>query len=228
MRLGRLAAWGGVAGPLAFTAAWVVSSLLQAGHPAAEVQLSGLAAEDARDPQFMIAGFVVLGACSIGFGAALRQVTGRGAGPWLVMAGGAAAVAAGAFRRDRMLLPGAGGVARRVHAERGALDRGPLAVRADHRQYRDVVHCHRVVARGRVCEYVGAVADGGDDGTLRPGQLQADGRRQPPPEAAGRRCSGRAQNPGVVIDLANAKYDSVVLAVENPQEIVARLAAPPS
>jgi hypothetical protein len=108
VRLGRLAAWGGVAGPLLFTAAWVVSSLRQAGHPAAEVQLSGLAAQDARDPQIMIAGFVVLGACSAGFGAALRTATRRPAGPWLVVAGGAAAVAAGAFRRDHMLLTGPG------------------------------------------------------------------------------------------------------------------------
>jgi Protein of unknown function (DUF998) len=109
MRLGKLAAWGGVAGPLLFTAAWVVSSLRQAGHPAAEVQLSGLAAQDARDPQIMMAGFVVLGACSAGFGAALRSVaTRRPAGPWLVVAGGAAAVAAGAFRRDHMLLVGPG------------------------------------------------------------------------------------------------------------------------
>ena len=109
MRLGKLAACGGVAGPLLFTAAWVVSSLRQAGHPVAEVQLSGLAAEDARDPQIMMAAFVVLGACSIGFGAALRRVAGhRPAGPWLVMAAGAAAVAAGAFRRDHMLLTGPG------------------------------------------------------------------------------------------------------------------------
>ena len=72
--LSRLAAWAGIAGPLLFTAAWVVSSLRQAGHPAAGVQLSGLAAADARDPQIMIAAFVVLGACSIGFGAALRKV----------------------------------------------------------------------------------------------------------------------------------------------------------
>ena len=108
MRLRKLAAWGGVAGPLLFTAAWVVSSLRQ-GHPAAEVQLSGLAAQDARDPQIMIAGFVVLGACSAGFGAALRTVgPRRAAGPWLVMAGGAAAVAAGAFRRDHVLLTGPG------------------------------------------------------------------------------------------------------------------------
>src|SRR5215472_18966967 len=109
MKLSRLAGCGGIAGPLLFTAAWVVSSLRQAGHPAAEVQLSGLAAQDARDPQIMIAGFLVLGACSAGFGAALRTVaTRRAAGPWLVVAGGVAAVAAGVFRRDHMLLTGPG------------------------------------------------------------------------------------------------------------------------
>src|SRR5215467_14593988 len=109
VRLGKLGACGGVAGPLLFTVAWVVSSLRQAGHPAAGVQLSGLAAEDARDPQIMMAAFVVLGACSIGFGAALRRVAGhRSAGPWLVMASGTAAVAAGVFRRDHMLLTGPG------------------------------------------------------------------------------------------------------------------------
>jgi hypothetical protein len=109
VRLGKLAACGGVAGPLLFTAAWVVSSLRQAGHPAAGVQLSGLAAEDARDPQIMMAAFVVLGACSIGFGAALRKVAGhRSAGPWLVMAAGTTAIAAGVFRRDHMLLTGPG------------------------------------------------------------------------------------------------------------------------
>lgn len=109
MRLGKLAACGGVAGPVLFTAAWVVSSLRQAGHPAAGIQLSGLAAEDARDPQIMMAAFVVLGACSIAFGAALRRAAGhRPAGPWLVMVAGAAAVAAGVFRRDHMLLTGPG------------------------------------------------------------------------------------------------------------------------
>jgi hypothetical protein len=109
MRLGKLAACGGVAGPLLFTAAWVVSSLRQAGHPAAAIQLSGLAAEDARDPQIMMTGFVVLGGCTVAFGAALRQVAGhRSAGPWLVMVAGAAAVAAGVFRRDHMLLTGPG------------------------------------------------------------------------------------------------------------------------
>jgi hypothetical protein len=81
---------GGVAGPVLFTAAWVVSSLRQAGVPAAGVQLSGLAADDARDPQIMMAGFVVLGACSAGFGAALGRVSGGrwSAGPWLVVVAG--------------------------------------------------------------------------------------------------------------------------------------------
>ena len=41
---------------------------------AAEVQLSGLAAEDARDPQIMMAGFVLLGAGTIVFGAGLGRV----------------------------------------------------------------------------------------------------------------------------------------------------------
>jgi hypothetical protein len=109
MKLSRLAGWVGIAGPLLFTTAWVVGSLRQAGHPAAGVQLSGLAAEHARDPQIMMAAFVVLGACTIGFGAALRRVAALGsAGPWLVMVAGAAVVAAGVFRRDHMLLTGPG------------------------------------------------------------------------------------------------------------------------
>ena len=109
MKLIRLAAYGGVAGPVLFTTAWVVSSLRQAGHPATEVQLSGLAATDARDPQLMMAAFVVLGCCSIGLGAALRRVAAaKRAGPWLVMAAGAATAAAGVFRRDHMLLTGPG------------------------------------------------------------------------------------------------------------------------
>jgi Protein of unknown function (DUF998) len=109
MRLSRLGAWCGVIGPVLFTAAWAVSSLRQTGHSATEVQLSGLAADDARDPQIMVAGFMVLGMCSIGFGIALRQVLSpRAAGAWLVIVAGAAAVAAGVFRRDHLLLVGPG------------------------------------------------------------------------------------------------------------------------
>jgi hypothetical protein len=109
VRLSRLAAAGGVAGPVLFTAAWVAGSLRQVGYSAAEVQLSGLAAEDARDPQIMMAGFVVLGAGTVVFGAELGRVAApRSAGPWLVVVAGAASVAAGLFRRDHMLLAGPG------------------------------------------------------------------------------------------------------------------------
>src|SRR5215472_17309109 len=109
MRLSRLGAWCGVVGPVLFTAAWVVSSLRQSGHCVTEVQLSGLAADDARDPQIMMAGFVVLGVCSIGFGIALRRaLSPRADGAWLVIVAGAAAVAAGVFRRDHLLLVGPG------------------------------------------------------------------------------------------------------------------------
>ena len=109
MKLSRLAAAGGLAGPVLFTVAWVVGSLRQAGHSAVEVQLSGLAAEDARDPQIMMAGFVLLGAGTVVFGAGLGRVTApRSAGPWLVLVAGAASIAAGLFRRDHMLLAGPG------------------------------------------------------------------------------------------------------------------------
>jgi uncharacterized membrane protein HdeD (DUF308 family) len=109
VKFSKLAAAGGVAGPVLFTVAWVVGSLRQAGHSAAEVQLSGLAAEDARDPQIMMAGFVVLGAGAVVFGAGLGRVTApRSAGPWLVLLAGAASVAAGVFRRDHPLLAGPG------------------------------------------------------------------------------------------------------------------------
>ena len=105
----RLLAGCGIAGPAAFTAAWVAGSLRQSGYGAARVQLSGLAALDARDPQIMMAGFIGLGVCSIAFGAALRRVAAAGsAGPWLIQAAGAATVAAGLFRRDHMLLTAPG------------------------------------------------------------------------------------------------------------------------
>ncbi len=105
----RLLAWCGIAGPVLFTAAWVAGSLRQAGYSAAAVQLSGLAAADARDPQIMMAGFIGLGACSVAFGAALGRVAAAGsAGPWLVRSAGAAAIAAGLFRRDHLLLAGPG------------------------------------------------------------------------------------------------------------------------
>jgi hypothetical protein len=116
---GRAGAAAGVAGPAAFTGAWVVSSLRQTGHPAAEVQISGLAATDARDPWIMIAGFLVLGGCSVAFGAALREALGgrarAGVAPGLIQGAGLATIAAGLLRRDHMLLT-SGGVSWHNHA----------------------------------------------------------------------------------------------------------------
>jgi hypothetical protein len=37
-------------------------------------------------------------------------------------------------------------------------------------------------------------------------------------------CHGHS--PGIVFDLADSKYDKIVLTVENPEEIAARLSAP--
>jgi len=109
----RLRAACGIAGPVAFTGAWVASTLRQTGYSIAEEHLSGLAAPDARDPAIMLAGFLALGACTTAFGSALREALGgpglAGPGPWLVRCAGIGTVAAGLLRRDRMLLhpPGA-------------------------------------------------------------------------------------------------------------------------
>jgi hypothetical protein len=74
----------------------------------AEVQLSGLAAADARDPGIMVAGFVVLGGCAIAFGSAVEEALGgrdrAGPAARVIRASGAAMVAAGLLRRDQMLL----------------------------------------------------------------------------------------------------------------------------
>jgi len=104
----RAGAAAGIAGPAAFTCAWIAGSLRQTGNRAAEIQISGLAAPDARDPWIMIAGFLVLGGCSVAFGAALREALGRraraGGAPGLIQGAGLATIAAGLLRRDHMLL----------------------------------------------------------------------------------------------------------------------------
>src|SRR5262249_61269176 len=84
----RLGAAAGIAGPAAFTGAWIASSLRQTRQGPGGLQLSGLAAPDARDPWIMLAGFLVAGGCPGAFGAALRRALG-GAGPGA--AGGAGA-----------------------------------------------------------------------------------------------------------------------------------------
>jgi hypothetical protein len=98
----------GIAGPAVFTGAWIVGSLRQTGHRAADLQISGLAAADARDRWIMITGFLVLGGCSVAFGAALQEALGgrdhAGPAPRLIQGAGVLTIAAGLLRRDRMLL----------------------------------------------------------------------------------------------------------------------------
>jgi hypothetical protein len=109
-----------LAGPVAFTAAWAAASLLQAGRGVVEVQISGLAAPDARDPWIMITGFVVLGGCAVAFGSALHSELGgagrAGPGPRLIQATGVLTIAAGLLRRDRMLLTSPAGESWHNHA----------------------------------------------------------------------------------------------------------------
>lgn len=119
----RGGAAAGVAGPVVFTGAWIVSSLRQIGHPAADLQISGLAAPDARDPWIMIAGFLVLGGCSVAFGQTLHDALGGqgrapgrvGPAPRLIQAAGILTIAAGLLRRDHLLLT-AGSVSWHNHA----------------------------------------------------------------------------------------------------------------
>jgi hypothetical membrane protein len=107
-RVATAGAVAGVAGPAAFTLAWIVASLLQPGLSFTVVQISGLAAEDARDPWIMITGFLLLGLGAIPFGAALRKALGgrglSGVAPALIQAAGVLTIAAGLLRRDHVLL----------------------------------------------------------------------------------------------------------------------------
>ncbi len=108
LRWVRIGAAAGIAGPVAFTLAWVAGSLRQPGLSFAAAQISGLAAENAADPWVMIGGFVALGGCAVGFGAALTAGLGgrraAGPGPALIKAAGVLAIAAGLLRRDHVLL----------------------------------------------------------------------------------------------------------------------------
>jgi len=99
----RVRALAGVAGPVAFTAAWIAASLRQTGHGALSVQLSGLAADNARDPWIMITGFLVLGACMVVFG---QELAGElpGLAPRFVQVAGVLAMAIGLLRRDQVEL----------------------------------------------------------------------------------------------------------------------------
>jgi len=106
-RVAPAGAIAGVLGPVGFTAAWVTASFRQPGVAFAAPQISGLAAENARDPWLMISGFVLLGGCAIGFGTALRSALGdsrAGLGPRLIQLAGLLTIAAGLLRRDHLVL----------------------------------------------------------------------------------------------------------------------------
>jgi hypothetical protein len=108
MRIGpTLRAACGLAGPAAFTAAWVVATHRQPGYSVAHEHISGLAAPDAEHPHVMRGAFVFLGATSIAFARELdrRLDTAErpaGWGPPLMAASGAAILVAGLAPRDRM------------------------------------------------------------------------------------------------------------------------------
>jgi hypothetical membrane protein len=107
---GRLRLWAtaGIAGPAAFTLAWVTASLCQPGESVTAIQISGLAADNARDPWIMISGFVLLGGCAMLFGGVLRRALGgrqaAGLGPDLIQVAGALTIGVGLARRDHALL----------------------------------------------------------------------------------------------------------------------------
>jgi Protein of unknown function (DUF998) len=102
-------ALGGIVGPAAFTAAWLVCTAKRRdGYTVRREHLSGLAAPDAWRPELMIGGFLGLGTGTLLFGAALEDALGgprrAGPGPWLVKVAGVATLVAGLLRRDRQLL----------------------------------------------------------------------------------------------------------------------------
>jgi hypothetical protein len=111
----------GLAGPVVFTGAWITSSLRQTRQGPGGLQLSGLAAPDARDPWIMLAGFLVLGGCTVAFGSALRDALtgdvpgGAGPGPALIQGAGVLTIAAGLLRRDHLLLTAASGAGASWH-----------------------------------------------------------------------------------------------------------------
>jgi hypothetical protein len=102
-RRDRLGALCGLAGPLAFTAAWLAAQRRQDEYDVRHEHISGLAAKDATDPQVMTAGFVALGGCTAIFASALERRLGTraGWGPALIGVAGLASIVAGGFRRDR-------------------------------------------------------------------------------------------------------------------------------
>ena len=97
--LGRLA----VAGPIAFTVAWLYGGLAQDEYSVRREDISALAALDAQHAWIMITGFLLLGAGTVALGAGLvMTLKGRSAviGSILVMIAGVGLIVAGLARND--------------------------------------------------------------------------------------------------------------------------------
>jgi hypothetical membrane protein len=97
--LGRLA----VAGPIAFTAAWLIGPFAQDVYSVRQEDISALAALDAQHTWIMITGFLLLGAGTVALGAGLAMtLKGRRAviGSILVLIAGVGLVVAGLARND--------------------------------------------------------------------------------------------------------------------------------
>lgn len=72
-----LQAAAGIVDPATFTGTWIASSLRQTRQGPGGLQLSGLTAPDAQDPQIMRAGFLVAGGCRAAL--ALREARSQNA-----------------------------------------------------------------------------------------------------------------------------------------------------
>ena len=97
----RVATAAGIIGPAAFTIAFTSSERRQDGYSIRDEHISGLAAPDARNPEVLLTGFLVMGGSTILFATALRDRLGGprgGLGPILLALSGAGAIGAGLLR----------------------------------------------------------------------------------------------------------------------------------
>ena len=98
----------GAVGPIVFSTAWLVNGRRQHDYSPVDEHISGLAALDADHPRTSMAGFLVLGTCTMAFATAVHRALGgrgrAGIGPALLFLSGAGAVSAGLLRRDTVLL----------------------------------------------------------------------------------------------------------------------------
>jgi hypothetical membrane protein len=89
------AAWGGIVGPAAFLAAWVVGSATRRGYSPVEDAISQLAAIGSSTRSLMTAGFVGFGAAVPVYATALRKAVPGPAWTTAVATGAASLVLAG-------------------------------------------------------------------------------------------------------------------------------------